>query len=128
MSWRKLLSVFCACSGLFFVTSILLSSSGQLPPSTSAGQFGLVVLGVVGVANSIPLWLGKAWALWLLRVIGGLACVAIAVLSVADYLAYGEAVDGWFLAGQVAFYASLLSVPAFFVAMLFQPSVAAEFS
>jgi hypothetical protein len=128
MSWRKILSVFCACSGLFFGASIFFSSTEQLPLSISAGQSALVVLGVVGVANSIPLWLGRAWALWVLRVIAGLVCVAIAALSVADYLASDRAVDGLSLLGQVAFYASLLSVPGFFVAVLFQPSVVAEFN
>jgi hypothetical protein len=127
-SWRKILASFFGVAGLSSAAALGIlttQQSAKVQPAVSMVQIGLIALGALLALISVFVWTGRGWARKVL--IGALlmGMLALAVLSVFDFIDTTSSAASGF--GNVCFYISLLTFPVLLLGVLLHPDVAREF-
>jgi hypothetical protein len=125
MRWRTVLATFTGVESTLFGLAMFSVTYQQMSPVIRITQYTLIGLSSAGVALAVPLWLGRIWALWILR---GVVLVALIAMIVLGFFNPGDGrIDAWEMMTRLAFFGSLLAVPAFFLVVLFHRDVVADF-
>ena len=125
MRWRTVLATFTGVESTLFGLAMFAVTYQQMSPVIRITQYTLIGLSSAGVALAVPLWLGRIWALWILR---GVVLVALIAMIVLGFFNPGDGrIDAWETMTRLAFFGSLLAVPAFFLVVLFHRDVVADF-
>jgi hypothetical protein len=129
MTWRKLLSVFFAFTGVLSAYSFAFFVSDDQSLAEQLAQYACIVLATIAVIVGVGAWRGHRWALLSMRAVAWAAIACLLALATADTLQYAGTVDFYptALVPNLLMFALLATCPLFLLAVLHHRDVVREF-